>query len=101
MDAEHLAESVPGRSLVFSNLAAGDVPEPPFRITFPELSRENVPDAGKRKAPEDAPAALEPLLVEVRPPFRQAALNKPVPCAKDDAMFPTTHADKHNYTESR
>jgi hypothetical protein len=60
----HLESSFPGRTLVFSNVQPGTTPQPPFRITFPELERDGKADeAGKRKADDGAP---QPLHVEVR-----------------------------------
>jgi len=68
LDAAHLEASFPGRPLVFTNVRVGEVPAPPFRITFPELQRrEDATASAKRKAgDEDEPCGQEPLQVEVR-----------------------------------
>ena len=73
LDAKHLESCFPGRAVTYTNVEAGAVPVPPFRVTFPEL----LPDAtaaatGKQTAAdgavqaEGADASLEPLQVEVR-----------------------------------
>ena len=70
LDAQHLADSFPGRQVVFTNVAAGATPFPPFRLTFPELQHQaadgDAAVSGKRKADD---GATPPLLVEVRHVF--------------------------------
>ena len=65
LDAQHLEDSFPGRQVVFTNVAAGTMPSPPFRLTFPELQHQATDGdaSGKRKADE---GATPPLMVEVR-----------------------------------
>jgi intron-binding protein aquarius len=68
LDAKHLVDSFPGRVVVFTNAPSTGTPCPPFRLTFPELQKQDGDDmqTGKRKA--DDGQSTPPLLVEVRTP---------------------------------
>jgi intron-binding protein aquarius len=67
LDSQHLVDCFSGREIVYTNVAPGATPSPPFRLTFPELLR-NVEAEGeatastKRKLDDPKP----PLIVEVR-----------------------------------
>ena len=90
LDAKHLESCFPGRRITYTNVAAGAVPVPPFRVTFPELQPEAIAAAASKQAtgdgaapPEDA--SLEPLRVEVRFVCARHTLRRPG-LARDDTL---------------